>query len=127
MKVILNTGSTIDEGRLAKGGDKFTDDYMIECSTCWMNPMDFEEMGLPERLKVTSRSGQYSVVVRTSCDEGLQPGMIFIPRGPWANVVVDPYTFCTGSPLYKGDIVDIEPTDEKVLSAQELVDTMYME
>ncbi|MGM0771230.1 MAG: molybdopterin dinucleotide binding domain-containing protein, partial [Halobacteriota archaeon] len=25
MRVLLNTGSTIDEGRLAKGGDKYTE------------------------------------------------------------------------------------------------------
>ena len=27
MEVLLLTGSTIEEGRLAKGGDKFTDEY----------------------------------------------------------------------------------------------------
>ncbi|AKB34889.1 Formylmethanofuran dehydrogenase (molybdenum) subunit D [Methanosarcina siciliae C2J] len=33
MEVLLITGSTIDEGRLAKGGDKFTDDYTMECAS----------------------------------------------------------------------------------------------
>ena len=29
---LLNTGSTIEEGRLAKGGSKLTDDYTRECA-----------------------------------------------------------------------------------------------
>ncbi len=32
MEVLLITGSTIEEGRLAKGGDKFTDEYTKECA-----------------------------------------------------------------------------------------------
>lgn len=31
---LLNTGSTIEEGRLAKGGSKLTDDYTRECAVC---------------------------------------------------------------------------------------------
>ena len=29
---LLNTGSTIEEGRLAKGGGKLTEDYTRECA-----------------------------------------------------------------------------------------------
>jgi formylmethanofuran dehydrogenase subunit D len=48
-----------------------------------------------------------------------------MPRAIWANVVVDPETFSTGSPLYKGSPVSIAPTTEKVLSAEELVMKFY--
>jgi formylmethanofuran dehydrogenase subunit D len=52
-------------------------------------------------------------------------GHVFMPRAIWANVVVDPQTFSTGSPLYKGSPVKIEPTQEEVLSAEELVLELY--
>jgi formylmethanofuran dehydrogenase subunit D len=48
-----------------------------------------------------------------------------MPRAIWANVVVEPETFSTGSPLYKGSPVKIEPTREDVLGAEDLVHKMY--
>jgi len=126
MKMVLNTGSTIEEGRLAKGGEKLSEEYKKACGVGFMNPRDYDRLGCPERVKVISSDGKYSVVVYAVCDTGIPEGMIFIPRGPWANMVVNPYTFCTGSPLYKGDVVEVEPTDEEVLSTEELIEKMIM-
>jgi len=116
---LLNTGSTIEEGRLAKGGSKLTDDYTKECAVCEMNLADYLALGSPEKVKITSRDG-HSVVVYAYGAEKLLSGQIFMPRAIWSNVVVDPETFSTGSPLYKGSPVKIEPSDEEVLSAEEL-------
>ena len=121
---LLNTGSTIEEGRLAKGGSKLTDDYKEECAVCEMNLADFLGMGSPDRVKVTSRDG-HSVVVYAYGAEKLFSGQVFMPRAIWSNVVVDPETFSTGSPLYKGSPVKIEPSDEEVLSAEELTRKLY--
>ncbi|MDD5735950.1 MAG: molybdopterin dinucleotide binding domain-containing protein, partial [Methanothrix soehngenii] len=95
---LLNTGSTIEEGRLAKGGSKLTDDYKEECAVCEMNLADFLAMGSPGRVKVTSRDG-HSVVVYAYGAEKLSSGQVFMPRAIWSNVVVDPETFSSGSPL----------------------------
>lgn len=122
---LLNTGSTIDEGRLAKGGSKMTMDYVDECAVCVMNWKDFSDMGSPDNVKVTSRDGLHSVVVSALSEDTVMTGHIFMPRAIWANVVVDPETFSTGSPLYKGSPVKVEPTSENVLSAEELVLKMY--
>jgi formylmethanofuran dehydrogenase subunit D len=122
---LLNTGSTIDEGRLAKGGDKLTEDYTKECAVCEINSKDFAELGSPEKVKVFSRDGKYSVVVYAVLVESVISGHIFMPRAIWANVVVEPETFSTGSPLYKGSPVKIEPTREDVLGAEDLVYKMY--
>jgi len=122
---LLNTGSTIEEGRLAKGGCKLTEDYTQECATCQMNPEDFRRLGCPQKVKVTSRNGLHSVVVYASSSDALKPGHVFMPRAIWSNVVVDPETFSTGSPLYKGSPVRIEPTDDRVLDACDLVDKLY--
>jgi formylmethanofuran dehydrogenase subunit D len=56
----------------------------------------------------------------------MRSGQVFIPRSIWANVVVEPDTFSTGSPRYKGSPVFVEPTDDKILSAEEVVMKMYM-
>jgi formylmethanofuran dehydrogenase subunit D len=123
---LLNTGSTIDEGRLAKGGSKLTDDYTQECAICEMNPDDFLAMGSPQKVKITARGGRYSVAVYAFPDTSVAPGQVFMPRAIWSNVVVDPETFSTGSPLYKGSSVRIEPTDDDVLSAEDLVMQLYV-
>jgi len=122
---LLNTGSTIDEGRLAKGGSKLTMDYVDECAVCVMNWKDFADMGSPDNVKVTSRNGLHSVVVSALSEDTVMSGHVFMPRAIWANVVVDPETFSTGSPLYKGSPVRVEPSTEDVLSAEELVIKLY--
>jgi formylmethanofuran dehydrogenase subunit D len=121
---LLNTGSTIEEGRLAKGGSKLTDEYTKECAVCEMNLADFLAMGSPDRVKITSRDG-HSVVVYAYGAERLFSGQVFMPRAIWSNVVVDPETFSSGSPLYKGSPVKVEPSDEEVLSAEELTGKLY--
>ncbi|MCD4704269.1 MAG: formylmethanofuran dehydrogenase [Methanosarcinaceae archaeon] len=126
MKVLLNTGSTIDEGRLAKGGDKITDDYTEECAVCWISPVDFEALGCPGKVKVTSKDEKYSVAVYTICTDTVMRGDVFMPRAIWSNVIIDPDTFSTGSPLYKGSPVAIEPTEDEVLSAEDIVLKVYM-
>jgi formylmethanofuran dehydrogenase subunit D len=40
-------------------------------------------------------------------------------------VVVDPETFSTGSPLYKGSPVRVQPTLEEVLNARDLTMRLY--
>jgi formylmethanofuran dehydrogenase subunit D len=126
MEVLLITGSTIDEGRLAKGGDKFTDEYTKECASCWIAPVDFISLCSPYKVKVTSRDGKHSITVYTKCTDSVQPGQVFMPRAIWSNVVIDPDTLSTGSPLYKGAPVNIEPTDEEVLSAEDVVLKVYV-
>ncbi len=120
LEVKLNTGSTIDEGRLAKGGGKLTEDYKMECAVCAVSPEDFESLGQPEKVRVATKDGARCVTVRAREDGSIPPGQVFMPRAIWANVVVDPETFSTGSPLYKGAPVAIEPSDDEVLSAAEI-------
>jgi formylmethanofuran dehydrogenase subunit D len=124
LMVKLNTGSTINEGRLAKGGDKLTEDYTMECAVCTINPEDLEALGRPKKVKVTGTDGTRQVVVLAREDGSVPPGQVFMPRAIWANVVVDPETFSTGSPLYKGAPVAIEPSQEEVLSAEEITRKM---
>jgi formylmethanofuran dehydrogenase subunit D len=122
---LLNTGSTIEEGRLAKGGSKMTEAYTRECAVCEINSADFLALGSPERVLVASLDGRYSVAVYSRGTDTVAAGSVFMPRAIWSNVVVDPETFSTGSPLYKGCPVRIQPTKDDVLSAGDLVSRHY--
>jgi len=122
---LLNTGSTIEEGKLAKGGRKLSLEYTQECAVCEINPEDFRSLGSPQKVRVVARDGLHSVVVWAYASDTLEPGQVFMPRAIWSNMVVDPETFSTGSPLYKGSPVRIEPSNEEVLSASDLVSMLY--
>lgn len=125
-EVMLNTGSTIDEGRLAKGGNKLSQDYRDECAVCQISFEDFIKLGKPSRVKVTSKDTKYEICVNAIPKDSVMPGQVFMPRSIWANVVVDPETQSTGSPLYKGSVVQIEPTDEEVLTAEDIFKKIYL-
>lgn len=89
-------------------------------------PVDFVTLCSPEKVKVTSKNGKHSVVVYAKCMDSVRLGNVFMPKAIWTNVVVDPDTLSTGSPLYKGAPVKIEPTEERVLSAEDVVLKVYV-
>ncbi|PKP54575.1 MAG: formylmethanofuran dehydrogenase [Candidatus Altiarchaeales archaeon HGW-Altiarchaeales-3] len=124
MKVTLNTGSTIVQGLIIKGGNKMSPEYKNECGTCNLNPEDFEELGNPEKVKVKTEVG--SVTVFAVIDPGMRRGEIFIPRGPWANTIVSENTFNTGSAYYKGMDASVESSDDDIPECDELIREYYM-
>ena len=87
-------------------------------------PEDGEKLGLKEgnRVKVTTDFG--SVIVAWVPEKGLDSGLVFFPYGPWANQVYSSTTGSTGMPLMKGIPATITPTDEKVLSIEEIVEKL---
>lgn len=125
IKILLNSGSTINEGRLAKGGDKLSPEYQKECAVAVIHPRIFKELGSPTRVKIISNDGTREVVVTAKCEDSVTEEQIFMPRSIWPNVVVEPETFSTGSPLYKRSPVFIEATEEEVKSAEDIVLKVY--
>ncbi len=125
IKVLLNSGSTINEGKFAKGGDKLSPEYQKECAVAVIHPKIFKELGSPQRVKIISNDGPREVVVTAKCEDSVTEEQIFMPRSIWPNVVVEPETFSTGSPLYKGSPVFIEATEEEVKSAEDIVLKVY--
>ena len=130
MRVILNTGSTIDQGKVIKGGKKMTPQYREEAALCMLNPGDFKRLWFKkgsslDRVKVKTGAG--SVTVYAKQDEGVKEGHAFIPRGIWANMVTSSETFDSGSPFYKGMEAEVEGTDDEVLDCEELVEKIKNE
>ena len=124
MDVTLNTGATVYQGKVIKGGGKFSDQYTVEASYCEINPEDFKALGKPWFVKVTNEYGD-SVVCRARKSPTQQKGEIWIVRGIWANVVVPPITYSTGSPAYKNWPMKVEKCDGPVLGPVELMQHYY--
>ena len=125
MKVSLVTGRTIDQG-CSKESGKLSPEYMDYAATCELDPEDMKKLKVREgrNVKVTTKFGSVIVKVKKSRREP-HPGVVFIPYGPWSNVIVDPKTHGTGMPSLKGIDAHIEPTKEEVLDLKSLLLKYY--
>lgn len=108
IKVILLTGRTIDQG-VSKEHGKLSKEYQEKVAVCEVDSSDLEKLTAKEGLniKVITRYG--SVVVKAvESSRGAHPGIVYMPYGLWANIVVDPHTHGTGMPSFKGISAELE-------------------
>ena len=126
LKMMLNTGSDIYQGACKKRGSTLKDEYRKVCGVAYMDPRDMAKLGVGnwETVKVKSDWGEVAVCAVHSRDAPHE-GAIFIPKGPWANVVVSPETYCCCDPTYKGIYCTVEKTDEPVLLMADLMRAVY--
>ena len=125
MEVSLVTGRTIDQG-CGKEYGKLSKEYTESVAICEMNPEDMKRLKASDgdRVKVATDYG--SVVVTAKKSRRIRsPGTIFIPYGPWANLILASETDGTGMPLLKGVRANVEPTDQKVLDLPDLLAQSY--
>jgi len=129
---VLNTGRSLMQGISMEEESKWSKKYFDAVAVVEMNPIDISSLGVGDRVKVFNEHG--SIVLRVKPSNNVPPGTIFIPMGPWANMLTDPETDGTGMPRLKGVNVFVEPTDEpltklidllKALGAKQL--EVYME
>jgi len=123
INVTLLSGRTIDQGTGKEHG-KTSQKYYESVAICEVDPADLETLGIKEgtNLKVSTEFG--SVVVKAvKSMRGPHPKIVYMPYGPWINIVANPQTHSTGMPSFKGIPADIEPAapTERVLSLQELL------
>ncbi|MFQ6137340.1 MAG: molybdopterin dinucleotide binding domain-containing protein [Candidatus Hydrothermarchaeales archaeon] len=121
MKLIVNTGRTFLQGEVVKGGKKLTDEYTERAAYCLLNPEDAASINVKEGENVKVKSAGGEVVLKAEISDEIQKGGIFIPLGPWANRIIGSYTFNTGSPYYKGNVGEVEKTEEEVLDVFEIM------
>jgi formylmethanofuran dehydrogenase subunit D len=118
----LISGRTVWQG-VAIEGHKHDDGYVKACGIVEMDVGDMKSLHVypGQTVRVCSAFGE--VVVRAvKATQGPHPGLVFIPMGPWANQVINPYTYSTGMPHFKGVKVTIVPApNEKVLNGIELL------
>ena len=122
--IILNliSGRSIQQGVAIEGG-KEKPLYRTAAGIIELDPSDLKKLGVWKNTNVKVTSPHGSVVVKAiETTQGPHPGLAFIPMGPWANSVVDPNTYSTGMPTFKGTPVTLEVAmNEPVLLGIELV------
>jgi len=125
MKAVLITGRTLAQGQSKEHG-KTLAKYMEACAICEMDDSDMATIGVKQgdNVKLTTEFG--SVVVKAVKAKSPTKDIVFVPYGPWANMLTGPETQGTGMPHFKGLEVEVKhaPT-EKVLGLEELIRTSY--
>ncbi|MEM3673212.1 MAG: molybdopterin dinucleotide binding domain-containing protein [Candidatus Bathyarchaeia archaeon] len=126
LKVTLVTGRTIEQG-VGKERGKISKEYMESVSVCHMDPEDLKKLKVKDGTNVLVSTSYGSVVVKALKSlRAPHPGIIYIPYGPWANVVVNPETNGIGTPSFKGIPAEVEPAPDKpILSLTELLKTQF--
>jgi len=106
-KLILITGRTIKQGEaLHKGKD--SDEYRQATGFVEMSRPDRERLGIEEgqRVRVRTAFGEAELELQ---ENDLPEGMIFVPMGPAANMLIGAETRGTGMPDSKGLKAEMEP------------------
>lgn len=126
MEVIINVGTSIIQAFYEKKGSTLKDEYRQSTAVAFMDKKDMEKLSLKPRdkIRVKTKWGQVTIFVDISHDAPHE-GMIFIPRGPWANIVISPETYCCNVPTFKGVKADITKTDDEVLLVSKLMNEEY--
>jgi formylmethanofuran dehydrogenase subunit D len=118
----LISGRSIQQGVAIEGG-KEKPAYRTAAGIIELDPSDLKKLGVWKNTNVRVTSDFGSVVVKAiETTQGPHPGLGFIPMGPWANSIIDPNTYSTGMPTFKGTPVKVDAAiNEPILLGIELV------
>jgi formylmethanofuran dehydrogenase subunit D len=122
INVNLISGRSIQQGVAIEGG-KEKPAYRTAAGIIELDPSDLKKLGAWKNTNVRVTSDFGSVIVKAiETTQGPHPGLGFIPMGPWANNIINPNTYSTGMPTFKGVPVKVEVAiNEPVLLGIELV------
>jgi len=127
LEVVLVTGRSIYQGTEKEKG-KLKRDYEEEASSCYLDREDARSLGVGEGDPVRVSTDFGSLVLRAKLlpEERRQPGVIFVPYGPWASQLVSPETHSTGMPSLKSIRAVVEPAPgEEPMGLKELLEHAY--
>jgi formylmethanofuran dehydrogenase subunit D len=118
----LISGRSIQQGVAIEGG-KEKPAYRTAAGIIELDPSDLKKLGAWKNTNVKVTSDYGSVVVKAiETTQGPHPGLGFIPMGPWANAIINPNTYSTGMPTFKGVPVKVDVAmNEPILLGIELV------
>lgn len=121
VNVVLTSGRTLKQGQTMELG-KLNQGYLDAVAICEVDKSTLEALGLEEGEPVKVKTSTGSVVVACKLDRRAEPGIAFIPCGPWANAVLDSDTLESGMPKFKAMEAKLVPAKgEKIASAEELL------
>ena len=124
VEAVLTSGRTLKQGRAMELG-KLGPEYFKEVAFCEMDKVTLAALGLEEGDPVRVETIHGSVVVASKIDRRAEPGIVFIPCGPYANAVTGSDTEGTGMPDFKGVSAQLfAAKGEKVRGVEELLKEM---
>jgi formylmethanofuran dehydrogenase subunit D len=126
LSVTLLTGRTIEQG-VGKERGKASKEYAESVALCFIDPQDMKKLKVKEGSNVEVSTSHGSVVLKSvKSRRGPHPGIVFVPYGLWANVIVDSGTDSIGMPSLKGIPAEIESAPEKpVLDLPQLLAQLF--
>lgn len=122
MLATMISGRTLAQG--AGCESKMSPDFFKAVAVCHLSEKDYKSLGLSEGKNVLLKNEFGQVVLTVKVDAGLPESMVFIPMGPWANVLVGKETGGCGTPHFKGLEVEVAATNLPVLNIRELFSDM---
>jgi formylmethanofuran dehydrogenase subunit D len=126
LRVTLLTGRTIEQG-VGKEQGKSSHEYFEACSMVYMDGEDMKKLGVKNNTNVRVSTPNGSVVLKAvKYPRASTPGLIYIPYGLWANVIVSDETSSIGTPTFKGTPAEVEPAPDKpILTLEELLQEQF--
>ena len=127
LEVMLITGRSIYQGTWKEGG-KMGPDYEGEVSSCFLDREDARALGVRDGdpVRLTTQFGSLVLRARVLPEERPQKGIVFVPYGPYASMLVSHETQGTGMPDLKGLRATVEPAPgEEPLGLVELLRRFY--
>ena len=113
IEVTLITGRSLRQGSGKELG-KLSDRYRDAVCICEMNAEDLEKLGIKAGVNVRVSTNVGSVVLKSAlATQPLAQGTVFIPYGPYVNLLIDVKTDGTGMPHFKGVRAKVEPAPEE--------------
>ena len=125
MNVTLLSGRSLGQAKSREVG-RFSEEYRRNVAVCELNPEDLASLGITQgqNVKVATKTG--NIVLRAAiASQSLPRGVIFLPYGPWANMVIPLETYGTGMPSFKGIEAEVTAAaNEKILDVRTLIGHM---
>ncbi len=110
--VVLITIRTAEQGARENFAEN-SEEYVETMALCKISEEDFKVLNLKEGDRVKIMTNYGLVVVRAVKENGVQKGVIAIPKGPWANLLTGPPEG-SSIPRYKNIKATIKRTTEKI-------------
>jgi formylmethanofuran dehydrogenase subunit D len=121
LKAKLLTGRSILQG-IGKEYGKLSDRYQESVSICNMCAKDMKEEGIENGKNIRVKTDFGSVILKCVQSDSIQKrGIIFIPCGPYAEILIGSDTECTGTPTFKGISAEIEVVEDKIIDIKDLL------
>ncbi|MBN2230226.1 MAG: molybdopterin dinucleotide-binding protein [Candidatus Thorarchaeota archaeon] len=119
----LTSGRTLKQGQALEQG-KLSEAYQEAVGVCELDATSLRILGIESGAFVRIESEYGAVVVKAQFDKNAEPGIVFIPCGPYANAITGSDTAASGMPNFKGIQVEIYRAEEhEFLNIKQLLET----